>query len=153
MLYFAYGSNMSPALMGRHCPAAAALGTARLAGWRFMIMRNGYASIVPAQAAQVHGVLWRLSPRDLAALDAYESVDSGLYRRRMLAVAHRGRRVSALVYLGRERAEGRPTPAYQRIVVAAAREWDLPAAYIRGLERWGPPGARASRAIGTGAFA
>ena len=28
--------------------------------------------------------LWRLTPRDLAALNAYESLDSGLYVRRVL---------------------------------------------------------------------
>ncbi|HXW23776.1 MAG TPA: gamma-glutamylcyclotransferase family protein, partial [Xanthobacteraceae bacterium] len=86
-LHFAYGSNMSRALMQRRCPGARALGPARLDGWRFTIMREGYASIVPAAGAAVHGVAWRLSPRDLAALNAYESLDRGLYLRRVLPVA------------------------------------------------------------------
>ena len=80
MQYFAYGSNMSRTLMSAHCPNAQALGCAVLDGWRFLVTTSGYASIMLAPGRQVHGVLWRLTPRDLAALNAYESVDSGLYR-------------------------------------------------------------------------
>ena len=32
-------------------------------------------------------MLWRLKPRDLAALNIFESLDSGLYRRTMLTAA------------------------------------------------------------------
>jgi hypothetical protein len=138
MLHFAYGSNMSCALMRRRCPTAAALGAAKLLGWRHIVTRDGYASVVPASGEVVHGVLWRLKPRDLAALNAYENLDSGLYARRYLAVHWNGRRVPALVYIGRERCEGRPRPRYQELVVAAAREWRLPPAYVQALERWAP---------------
>ena len=47
MLHFAYGSNMSRALMQRRCPQATALGTARISGWRFVITPDGFGSIVP----------------------------------------------------------------------------------------------------------
>jgi hypothetical protein len=134
-LHFAYGSNMSRALMRRRCPGGRALGPARLDGWRFVIMREGYASIVPAPGAAVHGVVWRLTPRDLAALNAYESLDRGLYVRRVLPVAIIGRRRPALVYVAPGRALGRPQPGYQELVVAAAREWNLPATYVQSLSR------------------
>lgn len=153
MLHFAYGSNMSRMLMGRRCPTAVALGTARLAGWRFIIMGEGYASVVPSLGSDVYGVLWRLKPRDLAALNAYESLDSGLYRRRMLAVTYDGGRAPALVYLARDRSEGRPKPGYQDIVVAAAREWGLPEAYVRALERWAPSRHGGARPAETGELA
>jgi Gamma-glutamyl cyclotransferase, AIG2-like len=134
-LHFAYGSNMSRALMRRRCPGAEPLGPGRLDGWRFVIMREGYASITPAAGAAVHGVLWRLSPRDLAALNAYESLDRGLYVRRVLPILIGARRRAALVYVAQGRASGRPQPGYQELVVAAAREWGLPEAYVRTLER------------------
>ena len=153
MLHFAYGSNMSRLLMGRRCPTAVALGTARLAGWRFIIMGGGYASVAPSPGDEVHGVLWRLAPRDLAALNAYESLDTGLYRRRMLAVTYDGGRVPALTYLARDRSEGRPKPGYQDIVVKAAREWKLPEAYVRALERWAPSGHSGARSAETGELA
>jgi cation transport regulator ChaC len=153
MLHFAYGSNMSRALMERRCPTARALGAALLSGWRYVITRDGYASVEPKAGGEVHGVLWRLAPRDLAALNAYESLDTGLYIRRMLAVTREDRRASALVYIGRNGAEGRPKPGYQDIVIAAAREWDLPETYIRTLERWAPPALSGSRPAETGELA
>jgi hypothetical protein len=86
MLHFAYGSNMSRALMGVRCPDAVALGTATLAGWRFVITTDAVGSIAPKVGGLVRGVIWRLAVRDLAAINAYESLDSGLYVRAMLPV-------------------------------------------------------------------
>jgi hypothetical protein len=153
MLHFAYGSNMSRTLMHRRCPTATPLGAGRLAGWRFIITRDGYASVVPAPGAVVHGVLWRLAPRDLCALNAYESLDSGLYRRRVLAVSRGGRAIAALVYVGRQRGEGRPRPGYQELVVAAACDWQMPEDYIRALRRWSPTPSAGVRARETGEIA
>jgi gamma-glutamylcyclotransferase (GGCT)/AIG2-like uncharacterized protein YtfP len=153
-LHFAYGSNMSRALMRRYCPGAQALGSARLDGWRFMVTSDGYASIVPARGGAVHGVLWRLGTRDLAALNAYESLDSGLYRTRLLPVRHGARVVRALTYLGRSIQAGRPRPGYQDgIVVPAAREWGLPARYVAELARWSPSARRGVRAAEPGGTA
>jgi gamma-glutamylcyclotransferase (GGCT)/AIG2-like uncharacterized protein YtfP len=150
MLHFAYGSNMSRPLMRARCPAAEALGTATLAGWRFVINPDGYGSIAPHAGGLVHGVLWRLTVRDLAAVDAYESVDSGLYLRRRLTVRCGEGRRAALVYIARREGEGRPRPGYIDVVVEAARDWSLPVAYVRSLERWAPSGWRGTRARDTG---
>lgn len=150
MLHFAYGSNMSRALMRLRCPGAEALGIATLAGWRFVINPEGLGSLAPQPGGTVHGVLWRLTARDLAAVNAYESVDSGLYLRRRLAVRCGERQAAALVYIARREGEGRPRPGYIDVVVEAARDWDLPAAYVRSLERWAPSGWRGARARDTG---
>jgi len=148
-LHFAYGSNMNRALMRRRCPTAEPLGPARLDGWRFMIMRAGYASIVLASGSAVHGIVWRLSPRDLAALNAYENLERGLYVRRLLPVVIHDRRRAALVYVAPGRASGRPQPGYQELVVASAREWKLPDGYVATLGRW-LPGFRGALAVATG---
>jgi gamma-glutamylcyclotransferase (GGCT)/AIG2-like uncharacterized protein YtfP len=145
-LHFAYGSNMSRALMGRRCPGARGLGPARLDGWRFVITRDGYASLARDPGARVHGVLWRLTPRDLAALDAYEQ---RAYLRRIVPVRHRAARRPALVYLAPERGGGRARPGYQELVVASAREWQLPEDYIAGIARW-IPGFRGTLGVATG---
>jgi gamma-glutamylcyclotransferase (GGCT)/AIG2-like uncharacterized protein YtfP len=143
-LYFAYGSNMSRAGMRRRCPAAQAVGTARLIGWQFIVMRQGYASIVRSSGAVVHGVLWRLSARDLAVLDCYEGLASGLYRRCTLCVRHGPRMVPALIYIGRSALAGRPTATFQRDVVLPARdEWQLPRDYVARLQRRVPAAWRA----------
>jgi AIG2-like family len=150
MLHFAYGSNMSRALMRLRCPGAEALGIATLAGWRFVINPEGLGSLAPQPGSVVHGVLWRLTARDLAAVNAYESIDSGLYLRRRLAVRCGGRQAAALVYIARREGEGRPRPGYIDVVVEAARDWDLPAVYVRSLERWALSGWRGARARDTG---
>ena len=148
--YFAYGSNMSRALMRRHCPAAKAIGPAALRGCRFVITTDGYASIVPRRGGMVHGVLWRLTPRDLAALNAYESIGSGLYFKMTLPVRRSGRRVAALVYVARSRAVGRPKSGYLDVVLEAAREWGLPENYVKSLARWSATRWRGARAAESG---
>src|SRR5262245_147043 len=116
-LYFAYGSNMSRLLMGRHCPRARPLGTAVLAHHRFIVMSDGYASVTPAARASVHGVLWRLAPGEVGALDDYEGVAAGLYRSCRLPVQHGARSLSALVYIGRSHIHGQPKPGYLGLVL------------------------------------
>jgi gamma-glutamylcyclotransferase (GGCT)/AIG2-like uncharacterized protein YtfP len=150
-LYFAYGANMERAAMRRRCPGATALGAARLAGWAYVIVA-GYGSVAPAPGRAVHGVLWRLTPRDLAALNIFESLDSGLYRRAMLTVEAGGRRKRALVYVGRQRGRRRPMPGYQERLIDAATAWRLPPRYIAELRRLAPS-YRGARPAETGELA
>jgi gamma-glutamylcyclotransferase (GGCT)/AIG2-like uncharacterized protein YtfP len=137
-LHFAYGSNMSRALMRPRCPSAREIGTAMLDGFRFIVTGDGYASVLRAPGERVHGLLWRLTPRDLAALNAYEGLDHGLYRAVTLPVRVGAARASApaLVYVGRSRVPGVPRPGYLECVLVAARELDLPVAYVDTLTRW-----------------
>ncbi len=145
MLHFAYGSNMHRGVMRKHAPTAAPLGLARLADYRFVITSDGYASIEPARAQSVHGVLWRLTPRDRVTLDLWESIAAGQYRAEILAVLEDGRRRPALVYIARRRPSGKPKPGYMEVVVKAAREWAMPAEYIASLQQWLP-----KRSLGKG---
>jgi gamma-glutamylcyclotransferase (GGCT)/AIG2-like uncharacterized protein YtfP len=147
-LYFAYGANMERAAMTRRCGGAMPLGPAVLRGWRYVIVK-GYGSVAPAAGAQVCGVLWRLTPRDLAALNIFESLDSGLYRRAMLTVEIGGQRARALVYVGSSGGSRRAMPGYQQRIIAAAEEWRLPKRYIAELRRLAP-GYRAARPAETG---
>ena len=144
MLHFAYGSNMHRALMRRHAPGAEPLGTATLAGRRFIITADGYASVAPAAGHEVHGLVWRITPRDRVTLDAWESVEAGLYRAETLPVRRAdspARLALALVYIARERPPGRPRSGYMEIVVEAARALNLPSSYIASLEQWLPKAA------------
>jgi hypothetical protein len=158
-LHFAYGSNMSRPHMRARCPDARALGTMTLAGWRFVIGPDGFASLARQPGGRVHGVLWRLSTRDVAAINAYENVQSGLYLRRRLPVRpelRHGRQyaltfpTTALVYVARRQGTGTPRPGYIDVVVEAARDWKLPQPYIRSLARWAPSRWRGARARDTG---
>jgi AIG2-like family len=146
MLHFAYGANMSRAVMRKHAPAAEPVGAALLANYRFVITADGYASLEPMRTAAVHGVLWRLTPRDRVGLDTWENVAGGLYRAETLPVQQAGRRQTALVYLARPCATGRAKSGYVELVVAAARDWELPAGYVASLQQWLP-----ARSAGAGA--
>ena len=117
---------------------------------RFVIMANGYASVVPAPSSEVHGVLWRITPRDLAALDAYENIAGGLYRRVLHAGDLQFYDRYGLIYLGCEKREGRPRKGYMELVVEAARETGLPAEYIEGLARYSAGRFQLSASSGTG---
>jgi cation transport regulator ChaC len=134
-LYFAYGSNMDRPAMKRRCPGARGLGPATLDGHRFFVGLEGWGSVAPRAGAVVHGVLWRVTRRDIAALHAYELLHKGLYDVRYLQVRAAGRRVRAMIYVLRRRAAGTPRPGYMEMVAAAARGWELPESYIRSLER------------------
>jgi hypothetical protein len=135
-LHFAYGANMSRAIMKRHARDAEALGVAELSRHRFVITGDGYASVEPSRAQIVHGVVWRITPRDRVTLDVWENVAAGLYRAEIVPVRHGGELMPALVYFARPRGAGRPKPGYIELVIAAAHEWRLPAPYIRSIEVW-----------------
>ena len=146
-LYFAYGANLRRADMKRRCAGARALGPARLDGYRFFVGIDGWGSVRPSAGDIVHGVLWRLTPRDLAALHAFELLHKGLYHVRMVTVRSGTRRVRAMIYQLRRRSAGRSKPGYVEMIAASARGWKLPEAYIRSVERWSPSRWVGSRVI------
>lgn len=149
-LYFAYGSNMDKAAMRACCPGARAIGPARLDGYEFFVGVESWGSVKPSSGDSVHGVLWQVTPRDLAVLHAYEWLDKGVYEVRYLPIRVGARLATAMVYVLRRRAVGRPKPGYAELCAAAARSWKLPERYARSLERWSVSRWTGSRVIGVG---
>lgn len=149
-LYFAYGSNMHRAAMQARCPAAMAVGPARLEGHEFFIGVDGWGSVRRAPGRVVHGVLWRLTPRDRAVLDAYELTHKGIYKVRMLPVRAGGRTTRAMVYLLRRAAAGQPRPGYAEMCAGAARTWGLPERHVRDIGRWSVSRWTGSRVMAQG---
>lgn len=139
-LYFAYGSNMSPAQMAMRCPGARAAGSAHLSDWRFHVNTRGSASILPDTGSVVHGVLWRCSAAHFHALDKYEGIGWGNYRRRHVAVVMAGGRgVPAVVYAGTRIYDGRARVRYMvTAVLPGAKAFGLPETYIEELRSWLP---------------
>jgi AIG2-like family len=136
ILHFAYGSNMSRAVMRKHAPCAEPVGVGTLTNYRFRIVAPGYASVAPLRAKTVYGVLWRLTSRDCVTLAAWENIAGGLYHAETLPVRQEGQRRMALVYLARSRQEAAPRAGYMEVVMAAALEWQLPEVYIDELRGW-----------------
>lgn len=95
VLYFAYGSNMNPRRMAERCPGAVSLGHAVLTHYR--LAERLYADIDPEKGGEVHGVLYLISPANLAMLDLYEGYPQ-VYRRSWLEVEWRGYVYKAVTY-------------------------------------------------------
>lgn len=132
--YFAYGSNLDTTQMAWRCPDAIPVGRVRLPGWRLIMNRYGLATIVPDPDATAWGGLWRITPRCERALDAYESIDTGLYVRRELEVLDdHDDAVTALVYLATESRPGRASTGYLDGITAGARDFALPQGYLRDV--------------------
>ncbi len=130
--YFAYGANMIAADMARRCPEARELGPVILPGWRLVVGRKGYATIVHEPGARVIGVLWSLTPQCERTLDEFEEIDSGLFRRETIDVEGE----PALVYIAEDPAAGPARAAYLKAVIAAAEARGFPAEYVAELRGW-----------------
>jgi hypothetical protein len=139
--------------MKRRCPQAHAIGPATLEGYAFFVGIDGWGSVKPSPGDNVHGVLWELTPRCVAALHAYELLHAGLYDVRHLPVLVGARRLLAMVYLLRRRKPGTPKPGYVEMIAAAARDWKLPEDYIRSVERWSRSRFTGARVIDAGELA
>jgi gamma-glutamylcyclotransferase (GGCT)/AIG2-like uncharacterized protein YtfP len=129
--YFAYGGNIIAADMAVRCPEAREIGVATLPGWRFAIMANGYATIVPDAKDEVIGVVWAVTPRCERILDEFEAIDRGLYTRETLTIAGE----PTLVYLGAEKTLGKPRVEYLRAIIADATARGFPQTYLEKLSR------------------
>ena len=117
-LHFAYGSNMSRAVMRRYAPMRSLSASPRWPIIASSSPRDGYASVAPRARATVHGVLWRITPRDRVTLDAWENIAGGLYRAGDLAGAAGGLRAAGA---GLSRAAAAWRPAEGRLYGACGR--------------------------------
>lgn len=80
LLYFAYGSNLSEEQMRRRCPGSALVGPGWLPGYRLAFgghaerWQGAVATVEQVESGAVCGLLYTLTPDDLARLDGFESV-------------------------------------------------------------------------------
>lgn len=128
---------MDRAHMARLCPQAEPYGVAALRSYKYVMAASGYATVIPWPGSFVHGVLWKVGPKEIAALDRYEDVASGLYKAVHLPVKYNGRLLRALVYLASGDKTGAIPAGYVENIVAAAKDWNLPADYIDYLAKQG----------------
>ncbi|MGV9798154.1 poly-gamma-glutamate hydrolase family protein [Mycobacterium sp. NPDC003449] len=135
--YFAYGSNLCVTQMAGRCPGAVDPRPARLDGHDWLINQRGVATIEPFDGSQVHGVLWRVTDQDLAALDRAEGVPVR-YRRDRLTVHTADGPAPAWVYIDHRVDPGPPRPGYLERILDGAMHHDLPHRWIEFLRRWDP---------------
>lgn len=131
--------------MARLCPQSEPYGVASLRSYKYAIAASGYATVIPWAGSFVHGVLWKVTPKDIAALDRYEDVVGGLYRAVQMPVKYNERLLRALGYLAIGDKSGATPPGYIEKIIAAAKDWDLPADYVDYLAKQTPMGAKRMR--------
>jgi gamma-glutamylcyclotransferase (GGCT)/AIG2-like uncharacterized protein YtfP len=146
--YFAYGSNMSAAVISAVSPAHRFLGAAQLRGHRLAFTRrsirtgSGVADMVADPVAEIWGALYELPHEEVEGLDRKEGVGFAYERRAVLVHTADGQALEAFAYTvaAKEPLEVSPSPDYLGAIIAAGRERGLPEPYLRSLrallERW-----------------
>jgi gamma-glutamylcyclotransferase (GGCT)/AIG2-like uncharacterized protein YtfP len=142
VLYFAYGSNLWRQQMMRRCPEYREIGTGCLKGWRWIITTRGYASIVISEGDHVLGTVYELAADDVLALDRFEGVAQGDYRKEMIPVDVDGQELYCLVYIDPVAEEGEPKVEYISRINHGIPDADFPEEYItRYLRPFVPAGS------------
>ena len=142
--YFAYGANMhDSAFCGWRGMRPLAWRPARVRGYRLRFNLEGRprgkaapANLSPDPQAEVWGVLYRITRRDLVRLDATEGIPWSRYRLLWLdAEDIDGCAFRAVIYIAQGmEADGRPSLRYITLLRDGARAHGLPEHYIRFLE-------------------
>ena len=146
--YFAFGANMhDSAFRGRRGMNPLEWRAGRIRGYRLRFNLEGRpvgraapANISPDADAEVWGVLYKLTRRDLLRLDSTEGVPGGRYRHLWSDAEDRdGRRVPVVSYIadGKEQ-DGNPSLRYLTLLREGARAHGLPEHWVRFLDEVDP---------------
>lgn len=142
--YFAFGANMhDSAFRERRGMRPRAWQPGRICGYRLRFNLEGQprgkaapANIFPDPLAEVWGVLYRITRRDLLHLDATEGVPGRRYRPLWVeAEAIDGQSLRVVTYIARgKETDGRPSLRYLTLLREGARAYGLPEHWLRFLD-------------------
>jgi len=142
--YFAYGANMDDSTFRiRRGIEALEYRSGRVKGYQLRFNLDGRpkgrsapANLCPDPDAEVWGVLYRITRRDLMLLDATEGVPGLGYRHiEIEAKDGDGRAIQAVAYMARgNEMDGKPSLRYITLIRNSARAHGLPENYIRFLD-------------------
>jgi gamma-glutamylcyclotransferase (GGCT)/AIG2-like uncharacterized protein YtfP len=139
-MYAAYGSNMDPAQMARRCPHSPQQGTGWLQDWRLTFggganlgWEGALATVVEDEGHQVFVALYELSEADEAALDQWDGVTLGYYRKAKVRIAAVDGDVLAWLYVLNDYEGGLPSARHLGILADAAEAAGAPADYVAAL--------------------
>lgn len=140
--YFAYGSNMSPAIfVARRRMRPLETRPARIDGYRLCFDipvgpgERGVANLAADPTGRTHGVAYLLTPEDGAHLDRTEGVHQGLYYRETVElILAADARVPGFTYRSAiSQPTRKPSPRYIGLLLDGARHHALPADYVAYL--------------------
>lgn len=138
-LYAAYGANLDPVRMSSRCPHSLLQGAGWLQGWRLTFGGEDHgwdgalATIVQDPYEQVFVAVYDVTDDDAAALDGWESADTGLYRKAKVRVALLPGEVVAWAYVLDAFEGGLPSASYLGLLADAAEAGGAPDDYVSAL--------------------
>lgn len=138
-LYAAYGSNLDPRRMALRAPASPAFASGWLHGWRLTFAGDdsewggSNATVVEDPIEAVFVVLYDVPPVDEQALDQWEDIDLGLWRKIRVRVQTLDGDPLAWLYVLDAYEGGLPTVDQLATVADSAEAGGAPADYVQRL--------------------
>jgi|SRR5215203_6460902 gamma-glutamylcyclotransferase (GGCT)/AIG2-like uncharacterized protein YtfP len=140
-LYAAYAANLDPRLMSRRAPHSPLRGTGWVTGWRLTFggeqlgWEGALATLVEAPEQQVFVALYDIALPDEAAMDRWEGVELGIYRRTRLRVHTLDGDEAAWCYVLNGWEGGLPSARYLGDIADAAEAAGAPHDYVTELRK------------------
>jgi hypothetical protein len=129
VLYFAYGSNLNVLHMAQRCPAAIPVGRFYLPHARLVF--RGVADCIADANSQCPGGIWKITPECEQALDHYEGIAGGLYRKVFLPIAPIDDETELMLYTMHSEGIYPPSQVYLDSIKQGYRDFNLPLASLR----------------------
>jgi hypothetical protein len=135
-LYAAYGSNLDPERMAKRAPHSPLQGSGWLLGWRLTFggedisWEGPLGTVVEAPGHQVYVALYDLTCADERALDEWEGVNIGLWKKIRVRISTLDGDVTAWTYALDAYEGGLPTAAYLGMLADAVEAGGAPDEYV-----------------------
>jgi hypothetical protein len=134
MYYAAYGSNLNVEQMKFRCPGAEMVGTAVIYGYRLMFkgsLTGSYLTIEPDPSSRVPVGIWKVTDKDVKALNAYEGYPRFYYKRPFNLFCSDGHRHKVFAYIMHEDHEfGIPSAYYLSTCLAGYKAFEFNEEYL-----------------------
>lgn len=133
--YLAYGSNLNVEQMQWRCPDAGIVTTGVIEDYQlwFKGSKTGaYLTIEPMVGSSVPVAVWRVTERDIAALDRYEGFPSFYYKRGFKIRCADGRTRNCFAYImHEERLVGIPSTSYVQTCLSGYKSFGFDKRFLQ----------------------
>jgi len=141
--YFAYGSNMDQKQMKQRCPGSVFIDSAILKDYKLAFTiyapkrHCGAADIVNAPGAEVYGLLYTLTVKDLVALDGFEGHPNSYRRFTVRVINTADEKISAETYevVNKATTHQKPSKDYLGKLITAAKAFNFSEEYTKNISQ------------------